>query len=67
MTGHRRRIKQTEPLSVRLAKQAKAIRDRAEELPPGAERDALMKKAREAEAGANIEGWITSSGLQPPQ
>jgi hypothetical protein len=36
-------------------------------LPPGRERDALLKKASQADTLANIEEWLSSPGLQPPK
>jgi hypothetical protein len=62
-----RRTKQTEPLNDRLVKQAKMDRDRAERLPPGAEREALMDRARQNETASRLTRWLTSPGLQPPK
>jgi hypothetical protein len=62
----RRRFKQTESLHERLASFAKNARQRAEALPPGPEREALIKKARQADAASHIEDWANSPGLQPP-
>jgi hypothetical protein len=45
---------------IRVAEQA---RKRAKKLPPGPERDALLKKARQAEI---TEQWLSSSELKPP-
>ena len=59
----RRRFKQTTSLEDRLVMDAKKSRERARELPPGKERDALLEKAREDEA---VAGWMTSSAQQPP-
>jgi hypothetical protein len=36
-------------------------------MPPGAERDLLVQKALESEAAANIDRWLSSSGLQRPK
>jgi hypothetical protein len=41
----RRRFTQTEELEDRLAEEAKRLRAKAELLPPGAVRDALIRKA----------------------
>ena len=38
-------------------------RERAKKLPPGSERDALLKKARQAEITGR---WLSSSELKPP-
>lgn len=63
----RRRIKQTTSLEERLLRQAEQIRLQAEGMPPGQEREQLLKKARDADMGAHIEEWLRSPGLQPPK
>jgi hypothetical protein len=62
----RRRFKQTQPLQERLAEEAKRLREEAQLLPGGAVRDAMEKKARQAETGSHISDWLSSPGLQPP-
>jgi hypothetical protein len=57
----RRRFKQTKSLEERLIMEARRAREEAERMPPGRERDLLMRKARHAESGAE---WLTSLGLQ---
>lgn len=47
----RRRTKQTEPLHARIASFAREAREKAAQVPPGPERDALLKKARLADNG----------------
>ena len=42
------------------------LRAEAQRMPPGVERDRLMKQARQIEAEANAQGWASSPGLQPP-
>ena len=63
----RRRFKQETSLEERLAKQAQESRERAGRLPPGTERDVLLRRARQADAAARINEWINSPGLQPPE
>ena len=63
----RRRFKQTVTLEERLANEAKRLRDQAKKLPPGPAQADLLRKAREAEMVADVAGWITSPGLQPPK
>lgn len=60
------RFKQTEPLQDRLAKWAEEVREQAEQLPPGPERDALLRKVKQADTASHLEDWATSPGLQPP-
>ncbi|MDH2348910.1 hypothetical protein QCM77_45035 [Bradyrhizobium sp. SSUT18] len=61
-----RRGKATMTLSERLLKFAEETRRTARLLPPGDARETLLRKARQAEATANIEKWISSPGLRPP-
>jgi hypothetical protein len=63
----RRRFKQTTSLKDRLASFAQDIRKRASELRPGPERDALLKRARQADTASHIDEWVNSTGLQPPK
>jgi hypothetical protein len=63
----RRRFTQTITLEERLADEAKRLRDEAKKLPPGPEQAELLRKARENEMVAEVAGWITSPGLQPPK
>jgi hypothetical protein len=63
----RRRFKQTRSLEERLSEEAKRLREEAELLPPGAVREALLRKARQAETGSHMSEWLSSPGLQPPK
>jgi hypothetical protein len=63
----RRRVKQTRPLEERLAEEAKRLRQDAELLPRGPLREAALRRARLAETGSHMSGWLTSPGLQPPK
>ena len=63
----RRRFKQTSSLKDRLLSFAREVSDKAAELRPGPERDALLRKARQADVAANIDEWANSPGLQPPK
>ena len=63
----RRRFKQTRSLKDRLALFAKDAREKASSLPPGAEKDELLRKAGQAETTAHAVAWINSPGLQPPK
>jgi hypothetical protein len=62
----RRRVVQTESLQTRLEAFAKEARTAAT-LPAGPERDALLKKARQAETTSHIDGWVNSPGLKSPE
>lgn len=67
MSQQRRRIKQTISLEDRLAADAKRWRDEAEKMPLGPQRDAVLRKARQAETGSHMSDWLRSPGLQPPK
>jgi hypothetical protein len=62
----RQRFIQTKPLKVRLLEEAETLREQAGLLPFGPVRDAAMRKAREVEAAAHMDDWLSSPGLQPP-
>jgi hypothetical protein len=56
------------PLADRLCEFAKNARaDEAEKLEPGPERQALLEKARKAEAASELATWADSLGLQAPK
>jgi len=67
MTKHRRRVKQTRSLEERMAEQAAKLKDRADQLPAGPEREVLLKRASIAETGAHLSEWLRSPGLRPPE
>lgn len=47
-------------------RQSEALRLKAEGLPHGKEKDALLKMARQLETASQINQWISSPGLKPP-
>jgi hypothetical protein len=54
----RLRIKQTNLLEDRLAARAERLREEAKSLPPGAAREELVRKARQAETGSEMSEWL---------
>jgi hypothetical protein len=59
---------QSKSLKDRLLQEAEQAREQAKALPLGSQRDALLKKVRQAEAAAaQIDGWLSSPGLRPPK
>jgi len=64
---HRRRFKQVLSLRDRLAAWAKEVRQQADALPPGPERDALLKRLSQADVASHLDAWANSPGLQPPK
>jgi hypothetical protein len=63
----RHRFIQAKPLKARLLEVAQTLREQARLLPYGPVREAAMKKARQAEAAAHMDDWLSSPGLQPPK
>ena len=63
----RRHLKQNQPLQDRLAAWADLVRQQAAELPPGPERDAILKKLRLADTAAHIDACVNAPGPQPPE
>ena len=63
----RRRFKQSDLLEERLASEAIRLREEAGTMQPGAAREDILRKARQAETGAHMSEWLRSPGLQPPK
>ena len=63
----RRRFRQTQSLEERLADEAMRLRAQADILAHGPEREAMLKKARQAETGSHMSEWLRSSELQAPK
>jgi hypothetical protein len=61
----RRRVGHTESLQDRLAQQARDDRDQARSLPPGREREELLRHARRAESASQIMEWLTFPPRKP--
>ena len=62
----RRSVRQTVSFGERLAEEAQRLRDRAQALPPGVERDELIRKARQTDTASHMNEWLTSPGLASP-
>jgi hypothetical protein len=63
----RRRFKQSTALKDRLASFAKEARESASKLPAGAEKDNMLRKARQADTASHLDDWANSPGLEPPK
>ena len=61
-----RRFNQNQSLEQRLAEEAKRLRAEAKLLPPGAKREELLRRARQAETGSHLSEWLSSPGLRSP-
>ena len=53
-------------LETQLAEESARLRKEAQGTPPGIDRERLMRRARQAETGSHLSGWLRSRGLQPP-
>jgi hypothetical protein len=62
----RRRFTQSKSLQERLIEEAASCRAQARLLLPGVVRDALLRKARQAETAAHMNEWLSSPELPPP-
>ncbi|MGY8638628.1 hypothetical protein RAD15_39800 [Bradyrhizobium sp. 14AA] len=60
MTAKRNRRKQTESLQQRLAVFAENARERARVLPPGKEREMLLRRAKQNEVTSSLTDWLTT-------
>jgi hypothetical protein len=67
MSKKRNRSRPLLSFQERLNKFAKEARAAADELPPGTERNGLLEKAREGEAAAKIDRWLSSPEPQDPK
>jgi hypothetical protein len=47
--------------------QSEAAKNEAEKLPYGKERDALVRKARQLQTASQINQWLSSPELKPPE
>ncbi|CCD98618.1 hypothetical protein [Bradyrhizobium sp. STM 3809] len=62
----RRRVKQTMTLAERLLKTAREARDLAKRLPPGIEQARQLRRAREAEAIAELDRFLAAPARSNP-
>jgi hypothetical protein len=62
----RRRFIHTTTLEESLAEEAGQLRDQAEMLPAGAEREHLLRKAKQCDTASHITEWLNSPGLRQP-
>jgi hypothetical protein len=67
MAKTRNRSRPLLSLQERLNKFAQDARAAAKKLPVGAERHDLLQKARDGEAAAKIDRWLSSSDLRAPK
>jgi hypothetical protein len=63
----RRHFRQELSLKERLLASAREARDRAALLPPGPERQKLLRDARLFKTTADLDSWLSSAGLARPK
>jgi hypothetical protein len=51
----------------RLAQEARHWREQAKTMPPGIERESLLRKLRQTETALHVNEWLASRGLQLPK
>lgn len=56
-----------DPIAKKWKLIAKIAKDEAEKLPPGKDRDTLLKKARQMDTASHINDWLSSPGLRQPK
>lgn len=66
MDVSRHRVKHDSSFEARLLTCAQQAREAALRLPPGKQREILLRQARASETAAHIDKWISSPGLRPP-
>ena len=64
MTKRRNRFTQSQTLEERLVENSTRLREEAKTLPPGAVRKAILRRAEEAEAGAQMSQWLRVPGSE---
>ena len=55
------------PFDQRLMKEALRIQEQVKSMPPGKNRELLVRKARQLETASHVNEWILSPGLKPPR
>jgi hypothetical protein len=63
----RKRVKHLDSFEERLLGAAREAREAARRLPPGKKREMLLRSARDSEAAAGINRWISSPGQELPE
>jgi hypothetical protein len=64
MTAKRNRRKQTQSLQERLMAFANSARERARAMPPGKERESLLRRAKQNEVASNLTDLLSAPGYR---
>ena len=67
MQQQRRRFQQQANLQDRITEWAVGVREKAAAMPPGPDREQLLRKLRHAETAMHLDDWANSPGLQSPR
>jgi len=60
-------VKHEKTFKQRLAEEAARFTELAGQTPPGVQRDFYLRRAQQAATASNINDWLSSPGLQPPE
>lgn len=60
MTQSRRRITQAKSFHERLLEEGSKCREAAGQLPPGSQRENLIRRSQQAEAAAQMDDWLAA-------
>jgi hypothetical protein len=63
MTAKRNRKRQSQTLQERLHASAEMARELARRLPPGKERELLLRRAKQNEVTSNLTDWLSAPGF----
>jgi len=63
----RRRIKHKASFHERLAQEAQRLEEQIKKLPPGDDRELIVRRLRQVDIALNMNGWLTSPGLRSPE
>jgi hypothetical protein len=67
-SGHRERpMRNKITIEQKWRQESEAYKNEAQKLPYGRERDALLRKARQLETASQINQWLSSPELRPPE
>ena len=61
------RLQPKAPFEQRLEQEALRVKEKIKSLPHGREREILSRKARQLETALQINEWVSSAGLRPPE
>jgi hypothetical protein len=66
MSQQGRHVTQSDTFQNVSAREAVTFREAAAKLPPGTERELLLRRARQAETASRANAWVDSPGLKGP-